>query len=77
MANLLEQLKAMTVVVADTGDIQAIENFRQLKSFIDNHTGIKKKTKFDKYFEESGKGSSGDDIKEIPCYKDSFPYKKP
>ena len=28
MANLLEQLKAMTVVVADTGDIQAIENFK-------------------------------------------------
>jgi len=27
MANLLEQLKEMTVVVADTGDIQAIEQF--------------------------------------------------
>ena len=27
MANLLEQLKEMTVVVADTGDIQAIETF--------------------------------------------------
>lgn len=27
MANLLEQLKAMTIVVADTGDIQAIEKF--------------------------------------------------
>jgi len=27
MANLLEQLKEMTVVVADTGDIQAIEKF--------------------------------------------------
>ena len=26
--NLLEQLRAMTVVVADTGDIEAIENFR-------------------------------------------------
>jgi transaldolase len=26
--NLLEQLREMTVVVADTGDIQAIENFR-------------------------------------------------
>ena len=25
--NLLEQLKTMTVVVADTGDIQAIEAF--------------------------------------------------
>ena len=25
--NLLEQLKAMTVVVADTGDIEAIEKF--------------------------------------------------
>jgi transaldolase len=28
MANLLEQLRAMTVVVADTGDIQAIETFK-------------------------------------------------
>jgi len=28
MANLLEQLKAMTVVVADTGDIHSIEKFR-------------------------------------------------
>ncbi len=27
MANLLDQLKAMTVVVADTGDIEAIEKF--------------------------------------------------
>ena len=27
MANLLDQLKEMTVVVADTGDIQAIEKF--------------------------------------------------
>jgi transaldolase len=27
MANLLEQLRAMTVVVADTGDLQAIEKF--------------------------------------------------
>ena len=27
MANLLEQLKAVTIVVADTGDIQAIETF--------------------------------------------------
>ncbi|MCK5191301.1 MAG: transaldolase, partial [Methylococcales bacterium] len=27
MANLLDQLKAMTVVVADTGDIDAIEKF--------------------------------------------------
>jgi len=27
MANLLEQLKAMTVVVADTGDIHSIEQF--------------------------------------------------
>lgn len=28
MANLLDQLRAMTVVVADTGDIQAIETFK-------------------------------------------------
>jgi transaldolase len=28
MANLLEQLRAMTVVVADTGDIEAIEKFK-------------------------------------------------
>src|ERR1700760_4367031 len=28
MATLLEQLRAMTVVVADTGDIQSIEKFR-------------------------------------------------
>ena len=28
MANLLEQLKSMTVVVADTGDIRSIEKFR-------------------------------------------------
>jgi transaldolase len=28
MANLLDQLRAMTVVVADTGDIQAIEKFK-------------------------------------------------
>ncbi|MBR8827606.1 MAG: transaldolase [Gomphosphaeria aponina SAG 52.96 = DSM 107014] len=28
MANLLEQLRSMTVVVADTGDIQAIETFK-------------------------------------------------
>ncbi|MBN46863.1 MAG: transaldolase, partial [Methylophaga sp.] len=27
MANLLDQLKQMTVVVADTGDIQAIEKY--------------------------------------------------
>jgi transaldolase len=27
MASLLEQLRQMTVVVADTGDIQAIEKF--------------------------------------------------
>ena len=27
MANLLDQLKEMTVVVADTGDIAAIEQF--------------------------------------------------
>ncbi|MEE9302785.1 MAG: transaldolase, partial [Thiotrichaceae bacterium] len=27
MANLLDQLKAVTVVVADTGDINAIEKF--------------------------------------------------
>ena len=26
--NLLEQLRAMTVVVADTGDIEAMEKFR-------------------------------------------------
>jgi transaldolase len=28
MANLLEQLRAMTVVVADTGDMEAMEQFR-------------------------------------------------
>src|SRR5271163_1644499 len=28
MANLLEQLRAMTVVVADTGDMEAMEKFR-------------------------------------------------
>ena len=28
MANLLEQLKQMTVVVADTGDFHSIEKFR-------------------------------------------------
>lgn len=28
MANLLEQLRKMTVVVADTGDIEAIEKFK-------------------------------------------------
>ena len=28
MSNLLEQLRAMTVVVADTGDMEAMEKFR-------------------------------------------------
>ena len=28
MATLLEQLRAMTVVVADTGDMEAMEKFR-------------------------------------------------
>jgi transaldolase len=28
MANLLEQLRAMTVVVSDTGDFQAVEKFK-------------------------------------------------
>ena len=42
MANLLDQLKEMTVVVADTGDIQAIEkSVEQLKVHSDAFAALR------------------------------------
>jgi len=50
--NQLEQLKAVTTVVADTGDIEAIARFTPVDANNARSTWLLKETKIKRFFQE-------------------------